>query len=172
MRGRSCLLCAQISRYSLPLLFLAASYCFTLFNVVYLWLRFVLPIDIIPAFFGQKLLADILVPRVMGEAAQRAICLAFVYVGLFPLNSISSSGGESRYPAEQWMREYFRREAIVETFAFQNGRLAWDYLRFPSWIKVRGVNFREVTTGRTKRHRTWSVFQTYIQLLKPQIISC
>ena len=49
----------RFPRYSLPLLFLAASYYLIFINVVsYLPLRFVLPIGIILAFFGGKLLAD------------------------------------------------------------------------------------------------------------------
>ena len=54
-----CIYCSvKFPRYSLPLLFLAISYYLTLINVVgRVPLRFVLPIGIIMAFFGGKLVS-------------------------------------------------------------------------------------------------------------------
>jgi Dolichyl-phosphate-mannose-protein mannosyltransferase len=129
----------KFPRYSLPLLFLAASYYFTFINVIlYLRLRFVLPIGIILAFFGGKLLADIWHSGPWKKLRRGAICLAFIYAGLFPVQlDLLLMGRESRYAAEQWIQQHFRKDAIVETFAAQNVRLGWDYPRFPHWIKVR-----------------------------------
>ena len=67
-----------------------------------------------------------------------AICLAFAYAGLFPLQlDLLFMGGESRYAAEQWMQEHFKKEAIVETFAAHHHHLGWYYPRFPDWVRVR-----------------------------------
>ena len=129
----------KFPRYSLPLLFLAASYYLTFINVIlYVWPRFVLPIGIILAFFGGKLLADIWHSGPWEKLRRGAICLAFIYGGLFPAQlDLLLMGRESRYAAEQWIQQHFRKDAIVETFAAQNVRLGWDYPRFPHWIKVR-----------------------------------
>jgi 4-amino-4-deoxy-L-arabinose transferase-like glycosyltransferase len=129
----------KFPRYTLPLLFLAASYYLTFINVVrYQRLRFVLPMSIILAFFGGKLLAEIWRRGPWAKLRRVAVCLVFAYAALYPIQlDLLLMGGDSRYAAELWMRERFRRGAIVETFAPSYLHLAWYYPRFPSWIKVR-----------------------------------
>jgi 4-amino-4-deoxy-L-arabinose transferase-like glycosyltransferase len=129
----------KFPHYTLPLLFLAAAYYLTFINVInYLRLRFVLPISVILAFFGGKLLAEIWRHGPWTKLQRIAVCLVFAYAALYPIQlDLLLMGGESRYAAELWMRERFRPGAIVETFAPSELHLAWYYPRFPSWVKVR-----------------------------------
>lgn len=73
-------------KYTLPLLFLAASYYLLFINyVLFVHLRYILPIGIIMAFFGGKWLADIWFQKRWKTPLRAAICLAFVYALLFPI---------------------------------------------------------------------------------------
>jgi hypothetical protein len=126
-------------RYALPLLFLAASYYFTFIQVIRTAApRYVLPIGIMIALFGGQCLAEVWHQGRWEKLRRAAVCLVFGYAALFPIQlDLLFMGGESRYTAERWMQERFRNGAIVETFA-DHLALAWDYPRFPAWVKVRG----------------------------------
>jgi Dolichyl-phosphate-mannose-protein mannosyltransferase len=126
----------RFPRYSLPLLFLAASYYLTFINVVrYVPLRFVLPISIIIAFFGGKFLAELWYGGPWKRLMRAAICLAFTYAGLFPLQLNFLFMAESRYAAEQWIQEHVEKGALVETFTPVS--LLVYSPRFPPWIRLR-----------------------------------
>jgi 4-amino-4-deoxy-L-arabinose transferase-like glycosyltransferase len=126
----------RFSRYSLPLLVLAASYYLTFINVVrYVPLRFVLPISIIIAFFGGKLLAEVWYKAPWKNLTRAAICLTFAYAAVFPVQMDFLLIRESRYAAEQWLQKHFAKGALVETFTPYS--LLKYYPRFPSWVKVR-----------------------------------
>jgi 4-amino-4-deoxy-L-arabinose transferase-like glycosyltransferase len=126
----------RFPRYSLPLLVLAASYYLTLISVVrYVPLRFVLPLSMIIAFFGGRLLADVWDKAPWKTLTRAAICLAFAYAAVFPIQLDLLLIGESRYAAEQWMQEHFKKGALVETFT--PDPLLKYHPRFPSWVKVR-----------------------------------
>jgi 4-amino-4-deoxy-L-arabinose transferase-like glycosyltransferase len=124
---------------SLPLLFFAATYYLTFINVVgYVVLRFVLPIAIILAFFGGRILAELWQRAPLVKMWRVAVCLIFAYAALFPLQmDLLLMSGDSRYSAERWMKEHFKSGAIVETFAASHLHLGWYYPRFPAHVKVR-----------------------------------
>ena len=131
-------------RYSLPLLFLAASYFLIFINIVfYVRFWFVLPMGIIMAFFGGKLLADLWYTGPWMRLTRAAISLAFAYAAAFPMQLDILYLKESRYAAEQWMQEHFRQGAIVETFAPYV--LHKYYPRFPSWVKVQSSKLESGT---------------------------
>jgi 4-amino-4-deoxy-L-arabinose transferase-like glycosyltransferase len=138
-------LCAvKYPRYSLPLLLLGASYYLAFINIVrYVPIRFVLPISIIIAFFGGKLLAEVWDGTQRKSLARAAICLAFVYAAIFPIQLNLLFLGESRYAAERWMHEHFEKGALVETFTPYP--LLKYHPRFPSWVKVRSSKMQSGT---------------------------
>jgi 4-amino-4-deoxy-L-arabinose transferase-like glycosyltransferase len=126
----------KFPRYSLPLLVLAASYYLTFINVVrYVPLRFVLPISVIIAFFGGKLLAELWYKSPWKSLTRAAICLAFTYAAVFTIQLDLLLMADPRYAAEQWIQEHFEQGALVETFVPYT--LHSYYPRFPSWVKVR-----------------------------------
>jgi hypothetical protein len=126
----------RFPKYSLPLLFLAVSYYLIIINVVLqVFSRLVLPIAIIMAFFGGKLLAELWYKAPWKSLMRAAICLVFAYAALFPIQLDLLFMGESRYAAERWIQEHFEQGALVETFAPHI--LLKYYPRFPSWVKVR-----------------------------------
>ena len=126
----------KFPRYSLPLLLLSVSYYLTFINLVrYVPVRFVIPIAIILAFFGGKLLADIWDKAQWKHLSRAAIALAFAYAVIFPVQLDLLLMGESRYAAEQWIEEHFEAGALVETFAPH--QLLKYYPRFPPSVKVR-----------------------------------
>ncbi len=128
----------KFPRYVVPLLLLAASYYLTFINVILL-IRpgYVLPIGILLAFFGGKLMAVLWRHPRWHRTIRPVICLVFAYAALFPLQLDWLFLRESRFAAEQWMQTHMRPGAIVETFAFDR-HLRWYCPRFPSWVKVRG----------------------------------
>ncbi len=125
-------------RYALPVLLLAVSYYVLFINMI-LWTanRHALPLGIILAFFGGKLLDDLWQWRPWNTLMRAAICLVFAYAALFPIQLDHLFLRGSRYMAEQWMQEHFRDGTVVETFAENHLHLQWGYPRFPSWVKVR-----------------------------------
>jgi hypothetical protein len=126
----------RFPRYSLPLLFLAASYYLTFINVIrFVTIRYLLPIHIIFAFFGGKLLAELWYKAPYKSLMRAAICLVFAYAALFPIQLDLLLIKDPRYAAERWMQAHFEEGALVETFAPHP--LLKFYPRFPSWVKVR-----------------------------------
>jgi hypothetical protein len=87
------------------------------------------------AFFGGKLLAEFWYKGPRKSLMRVAICLAFAYAALFPIQLDLLFIGESRYAAERWIQEHFEQGDLIETFAPHP--LLKYYPRFPSWVKVR-----------------------------------
>jgi 4-amino-4-deoxy-L-arabinose transferase-like glycosyltransferase len=133
-----CIYCTvKFPRRSLPLLFLAASYYLTLISVVrYAPLRFVLPIGIIMAFFGGKLISEIWQQGPWQRLQRVAVCLAFGYAALVVIQLDVLLINDPRYAAEQWLRENVREGAVIETFA-PNDSFLKHYPRFSQSLKVR-----------------------------------
>jgi 4-amino-4-deoxy-L-arabinose transferase-like glycosyltransferase len=133
-----CIYCTvKFPRHSLPLLFLAMSYYLTLISVVrYVPLRFVLPIGIIMAFFGGKVISDIWQQGRWQTLRRVAVCLAFGYAALVVIQLDVLLINDPRYAAEQWLRENIREGAVIETFA-PNESFLKHYPRFPLSVKVR-----------------------------------
>jgi len=132
-----CGYCAfKFPKYTLPLLLFAVSYYVTfIISLRLVAPRYALPIGIIMTFFGGKVLAELWHHAPWKSLTRAAICLAFAYAAIFPLQLDFLFIKESRYAAEQWMQEHFEDEAIVETF---DGTNAHNYNpRFPAWVKVR-----------------------------------
>lgn len=126
----------KFPRYSGPILFLAASYYLTFINVVrYVPLRFVLPVSIIVAFFGGKLFSELWDSGRWKILIRAAICLAFAYAALFPLQLNFLFVRDSRYAAEQWMQKHVQEGALIETFTAYS--LLKYHPRFPIWANVR-----------------------------------
>jgi Dolichyl-phosphate-mannose-protein mannosyltransferase len=127
----------KFPRYSLSLLFVAATYYLTFIDVVrYVPLRFVLPIGIIIAFFGGKLLAELWLHGPWEKLRRVAICLVFAYAAFFAIELDLLLIRDPRYSAEQWLQENLGEGAIIETFAPRDTSFK-HYPRFPSWVKVR-----------------------------------
>jgi hypothetical protein len=133
-----CVYCAfKFPRYSLPLLFLAAAYYLIFINIVrYVPVRFVLPIGIIMAFFGGKLVAEVWRQGPWTKLRRVAVSLVFAYAGLFAIQLDFLFINDPRYAAERWLQENLSEGAIVETFAPRDTFFK-HYPRFPSWVKVR-----------------------------------
>jgi len=128
----------RFPKYSTPILFLAASYYLLFFNVaLQLKVRFLIPIVIITAFFGGKLLADISHQAPLRLLVRGGICLFFAYAALFPIQLDLLLMQDPRYEAEQWLRTYTDDGDIVETFAPKASAFK-HYPRMPSWVKMRG----------------------------------
>ncbi len=124
----------KFPRYSLPLLFLALTYYLFFLNVIlFVRLRYILPIAIIMAFFGGKVLADMWARAPLKALVRTAICLLFAYAAFFPIQLNVLLIKDSRYAAAEWMEKHFSEGDIVETFAPHSKY----YPRFPSWVKVR-----------------------------------
>jgi len=126
----------KFPRYSLPLLFLALTYYLFFLNVIlFVRLRYILPIAIIMAFFGGKVLADIWHRASFKVWVRTAICLIFAYAAFFPIHLNILLMQDSRYAAAEWMEKHFSEGDIVETFTPYVARRYNP--RFPSWVKVR-----------------------------------
>lgn len=126
----------EFPRRTLPLLFLAASYYVLFLNALLnVAPRFVLPIAIVLAFFGGKLLADLWHGPRWRPAVRTAICLALAYAALFPIQLDVLFLRDSRYGAERWLEAQVPAGAVVETFAPHS--LHNYYPRFPARVKVR-----------------------------------
>jgi hypothetical protein len=139
-----CGYCAfRFPRKTLPLLLLIVSYYLSFVSVVqYVSLRYLIPVTIIMAFFGGRLLAEIWDWGARQRLLRVAVCLVFVYAALFPIQvDLLMLYGESRYAAERWMRQHMPPGTLVETFARSHLHLCWFWPRFPSWVKVRTSNF-------------------------------
>jgi hypothetical protein len=123
-------------RRTLPLLFLAGSYYVIFLNVLLnVEPRFVMPIAIVMAFFGGKLLAEVWETGPWRAAARTAVAGAFAYAVLFAIQIDLLFLNDSRYAAERWMRAHLEKGDVVETFAPQS---VLDYYpRFPEWVRVR-----------------------------------
>lgn len=126
----------KFPRYTLPLLFLALTYYLFFLNVIlFVRLRYILPIAIILAFFGGKVLADIWHRAPLKGLVRTAICLLFAYAAFFPIHLNILFMKDSRYAAAEWMEQHFSEGDIVETFTPYVNRKY--YPRFPAWVKVR-----------------------------------
>jgi hypothetical protein len=132
------LYCAfKYPRNSLPVLFLAVSFYLT-FNTVAVRAeyRFGLPIGMIIAFFGGKLLSAVWYTKSWQMLSRVAVCAILVYEGLFVIQLDTLFLTESRYDAEQYIRTHFAEGALVETFTPHHFHKY--YPRFPLSLKVRG----------------------------------
>ncbi len=128
----------RFPKYSLPVLLLPTGYYVLFINKI-LWTanRHTLPIGMILAFFGGKLLADLWQQTRWQGLTRAAVCGVLAYVALFPiqLDYLLLRGSHER--AEQWMQAHLPKGAIIETLAFDHQHLNWAYPRFPAWVKVR-----------------------------------
>ncbi len=135
----------KFPRYSLPLLFLAASYYVTFINVVgYVPLRFVLPIGIIIAFFGGKLLSEVWQQGPWQKLRRVAICVAYAYAALFAVQLDLLLLRDPRYAAEEWLQERLKPGDLIETFS-PSDTFFKHYPRFPIWVKVRSSKLQSGT---------------------------
>lgn len=94
-----------------------------------------LPLTILSAFFGAKLLSDLWDARPWQVLTRPAICLALAWAALFAVQVDVLFLRDSRYAAERWMREHVRPGELVETFAPHS--LHKYYPRFPPHVRVR-----------------------------------
>ena len=149
-----CIYCAvKFPRYSLPLMFLAISYYLTLINVVsYVHLRFVLPIGIIMAFFGGKIISEVWQQGPWQNLRRVAVCLVFGYAAFFVVQLDWLFLNDPRYAAEKWLQEHLRKGAIVETFAPQDSFFK-HYPRVPTWVKVRSSKLEAGTNWEVRNIR-------------------
>jgi len=127
----------KFPRYSLSLLFLAVSYYLTFINVVrYVPVRFVLPIGIIIAFFGGKLLAEVWQHGSWKKLQRGAVCLALAFAAVSAIQLDLLLLNDPRYAAEHWLKAHLKEGDVIETFAPRDSFFK-HYPRFPVWVKVR-----------------------------------
>jgi 4-amino-4-deoxy-L-arabinose transferase-like glycosyltransferase len=135
----------KFPRFTLPVMFLGLSYYASFINVVrYVPIRFVLPLGIILAFFGGKLIADLWQPGRWQRLRRISVCVVFSYSALFAIQLDLLLLNDPRYAAEQWLRRNVEQGAVVETFAPRDTSFK-HYPRFPLGAKIRASKLEEGT---------------------------
>ncbi len=158
-------------RRTLPVLFLAASYWLTFLNVMRMVVpRFALPMVILMAFFGGKLLSDFWREAPRRALVQTGIVAVFVYAALFATQLDYLLVRDPRYRAERWLEEHAKNGTLIETFVAPS--LLNYYPRFPERVRVRASRLQAGTAwdARTPKKEAIQIPNFYLGREAPDYI--